>query len=166
MSATMNAINLIEIERETQRMSTNRDELVERMERATRVDGPVEPLPGLHLHRASAPTKLVRGVSTPGFCVIAQGSKEVFLGDDRYQYDPAHYLLATVQLPTTAQIIEASPDRPYLSLRLDLNLPLVGSIMVESGHLSPSRADVISIAVSPRYAGLQDTVVRFCILES
>jgi hypothetical protein len=29
--------------------------------------------------------------------VIAQGSKEVLLGDSRYRYDPAHYLLATVE---------------------------------------------------------------------
>ena len=73
-------------------------------------------------------------MSDPAFCVIAQGSKEVFLGDERYRYDPAHYLLVTVELPIVSQIIEASQERPYLSLRLELDPTLVGSVMVEAGH--------------------------------
>ena len=35
----------------------------------------------------------------PSLCVIAQGSKEVYVDDDRFRYDPAHYLLAAVALP-------------------------------------------------------------------
>ena len=93
--------------------------------------------------------------------MIAQGSKEVFLGDDRYQYDPAHYLLATAELPVVSQVIEASQERPYLSLRVKLDPTLVGSVMVEAGHLSPrSHADVRAIDVSPLDAGLLDAVVR------
>jgi hypothetical protein len=61
--------------------------------------------------------------------VIAQGSKEVLLGDYRYQYDPMHYLLATVELPIVGQILEASKERPYLSLRLDLDPTVVGSVI-------------------------------------
>ncbi len=95
------------------------------------------------------------------FCVIAQGSKEVFLGIERYQYDPAHYLLVTAELPVVSQIIEASWERPYLSLRLILAPTLVGSVMVEAGHVpSRSRADVSALAVSPLDAGLLDAVVR------
>lgn len=41
------------------------------------------------------------------------------------------------------QVLEASAERPYLSLRLDLDPALVGSVMVEAGHLSsPNRGDV------------------------
>ena len=93
--------------------------------------------------------------------MIAQGSKEVLLGDDRYRYDPAHYLLATAELPVASQIIEASQERPYLSLLLELDPALVGSVMVEAGHPAPrSHADVKAIDVSPLDAGLLDAVVR------
>jgi hypothetical protein len=34
------------------------------------------------------------------------------LGEERYRYDPSHYLLATVELPVVSQIAEASPERP------------------------------------------------------
>src|SRR5215211_7206626 len=78
-------------EREGRRAEANRAELVERMARAAREDGMVEPLRGLHIHRVSMPTEPVHGVSIPAFCVIAQGSKEIYLSEDYYRYDPAHY---------------------------------------------------------------------------
>jgi AraC-like DNA-binding protein len=155
------SINPHQVEREAYRAQANRGELVERITRAVREDGKVEPLQGLRLHRASSPTELVHGMSSLAFCVIAQGTKEVFLGDNRYQYDPAHYLLATAELPVVSQIIEASPEQPYLSLRLALEPTLVGSVMVEAGHFSPrSHADVRAINVSPLDVSLLDAVVR------
>ncbi len=158
---TMDSMNPQQVEREAHRAQANRGELVERIARAIREDGRVEPLKGLRLHRASSPTESVHGMSNLAFCVIAQGSKEVFLGDNRYQYDPAHYLLATAKLPVVSQIIEASQERPYLSLRLELDPTLVGSVMVEAGHFSPrSHADVRAINVSPLDASLLDAVVR------
>jgi len=146
---------------DAQREQANRAEVVERIVRALREDGRIEPLPGMHLHRASSPTELAHGVSDPAFCVIAQGSKEVFLGDDRYQYDPMHYLLATAELPIVSHVIEASPERPYLSLAVKLEPTLVSAVMVEAGHLAPRNyAHVRAIDVSALNAGLLDAVVR------
>jgi AraC-like DNA-binding protein len=159
--STMDTTNPQPAEREAHRAQTNRGELVERIARAARKDGRVEPFKGLRFHRASAPTELVHGVSNPAFCVIAQGSKEVFMGDDRYQYDPMHYLLATAELPIVSHVIEASQARPYLSLSVKLDPTLVGSVMVEAGHIAPrSHADVRAINVSPLDARLLDVVVR------
>lgn len=75
-------------EQEARRAQASRDELVELIERAVREDGTVEPLQGLHLHRSSLPREPLHSVYDPVFCVVAQGSKEVFLGSERYQYDP------------------------------------------------------------------------------
>jgi AraC-like DNA-binding protein len=157
---TMDTMSPKPLEREADREQANRDELVERITRAVHEDGRVEPLKGLHLNRFSSLMKL-HTVSNPCFCVIAQGSKEVFLGNERYQYDPAHYLLFTAELPVMSQVIEASPAQPYLSFRLDLDPTLVGSVMVETGHPSPqNRADVRAISVSSLDANLLDAVVR------
>jgi len=116
------------------RMHASRDELVERIARAVRDDGTVEPLPGLRFRRASAPTELGHGVSFPSLCVTAQGSKEVLLGDRRYRYDPSHYLIASATLPITSRIADASPEKPYFNLVLRLDPALVGSVMVEAGY--------------------------------
>ncbi len=146
---------------DARREEANRAELVERIAHAIREDGRVEPLKGLRLNRASAPTELAHGVSDPAFCVIAQGSKEVFLGEERFQYDPMHYLLATAELPVVSHVIEASRERPYLSFVMNLDPTLVSAVMVEAGHLAPrSYANVRAIDVSPLNAGLLDAVVR------
>jgi hypothetical protein len=148
-------------EREALRMQANREELVERIGRAMRQDGAAQPLPGLRLARLSSPRGLIYGVMEPSLCVIAQGSKEVLLGDSRYRYDPFHYLLATLGLPNVSQVLEASRERPYLNLRLELAPTLVGEVMIEAGHASPrDHAEVRAIAVSPLDVHLLDAVVR------
>ena len=137
------------------------EELVERISRAVPMDGTAEPLKGLRLHRASAPREPLHSVYDPVFCVIAQGSKEVFLGHERYLYDPAHYLLVTAELPLIAHVLEASKVRPYLSLVLQLDPALVGSVLAETGyHTRPTSADVRAITVTELDAGLLDAVVR------
>ena len=141
-------------------MDAQHEELVERIARAIPADGTVEPLPGLHLNRVSSPTAPLHSVTLPSFCVIAQGSKEILLGESRYQYDPAHYLIATIELPAVSRIVEASPEQPYLSLRLDLDPTLVGSVMVETGHAAPTGADARAIDVSPLEPSLLDAAVR------
>ncbi|MBE9227988.1 AraC family transcriptional regulator [Phormidium sp. LEGE 05292] len=147
--------------RETERAQANREELKERIAQAISHEGTIEPLPGLHFNRSCSPSECVHGVSVPALCAIAQGSKEVLLGNDRYQYDPMHYLLATVELPIVSQILAASKAQPYLSLRLDLDPTLVGSVMVEAGYPSVQKsADVKAIDVSPLDADLLDAVVR------
>jgi AraC-like DNA-binding protein len=153
-----------EAQREAERVRANREELVERIARAVPEDGTVQPLEGLYLSRVSLPRQPLHGVLEPSLCVIAQGSKEVLLGDSRYRYDSAHYLLASVELPTISRVLEATRERPYLSLRLELPPTLVGSAMVEAGHSRrsspPRHADVRAMDVSPLDEDLLDAVVR------
>ena len=157
----MNVMFHQQAERVAELMQAHREELVERIEQAVREDGTVQTLQGLYLSRSSLPLKPLHSVLKPSVCVIAQGSKEVLLGDSRYRYDPSHYLLATVELPRVSQVLEASKERPYLSLRLDLDPTLVSSVMVEAGHASSrDHADVRAIAVSPLDGNLLDAFVR------
>lgn len=141
------------------RMQAHVEELAERISGTLSENGHREPLEGLHLHRASVTRKL-HGVSTPGFCLIAQGSKEIVLGGEHYRYDPANYLLVTSSLPIISRIIEASPERPYLSLRLGLDPTLVSSVMIESGHVSTNHTDVRAFDVGSLGLDLLDAVLR------
>jgi AraC-like DNA-binding protein len=138
----MNSMNEEQMAREARRTQDNRDELAERIAYAAREDGIIEPMKGLHLYRFSSMGEPIHGVTDSAFCVIAQGSKEVLLGEERFQYDPLHYLLTTLELPVVGQILEASKERPYLGLRLELDSSLVISVMVEAG-ISSLSSDVI-----------------------
>ncbi len=157
----MDVINHQQTEREAQRVQANREELVERIARAMRADGTAQPLQGLHLYRHSLPLEQVYSLVEPSLCVVAQGSKEFLLSDNRYRYDPLHYLLVTVDLPSIGQVLEASQEQPFLSLRLELAPTLVGEVLVEVGHSSPrDHAEVRAIDVSPVDRHLMDAVVR------
>jgi len=158
---TMDPISHHQTEQKTHRMQANRDELVEILARAFREDGELEPQKGLHLNRSSSPMEPLHSVYDPVFCVIAQGSKEVFLRNERYVYDPSHYLLVTAELPLVSHVLEASKKQPYLALRLELDPNLVGSVMVEAGDVAPkSHTDVKAIDVNSLDVGLLDAVVR------
>src|SRR6266699_2356505 len=157
----MDVMNHRQTTREAEWMLANRKELVERIAQVMRQDGTAQPLPGLHLYRHSLPLEQVYSVVEPSVCVVAQGSKEFLLGESRYRYDPFHYLLVTVDLPYIGQVLEASKEEPFLSLRLDLAPTLVGEVLVEGGYPSPrTHADVRAITVSPVDGSLLDAMVR------
>jgi hypothetical protein len=120
-------------QRASRRDIENRLELAELISAILPNDGIVEPVPDLRLTRASEPTDRVHSVAKPCFCVIAQGAKELYLGDSVYRYDSERYLLATIEVPLTGRVVEASKARPYLALRLDIDSMQVGSAMIEAG---------------------------------
>jgi len=95
-------------------------------------------VPGLGLFRRTEPTEPITGLYEPSICLVAQGAKRVKLGDDTYIYDANHYLLTSLHLPTMVQVIEASPEKPYLGLRLTFNMREVAQLMADS-QLPPPR---------------------------
>lgn len=94
-------------------------------------------VPGLSLFRREEPTEPISGMYEPSVCLVAQGAKRVLLGDDTYVYDKRHYLITSVHLPTIVQIIEASPNNPYLGLRFKFDLREVSQLMVDSNLPQP-----------------------------
>jgi len=156
----MNGANYLQ-EREKQRMESAREELAERIARALPEEDVLEVFPGVFLGRASQPTELAPSLFNPTLCLIAQGSKQVLLGEEVFRYDPGHYLIATVDLPVICQVVEATKERPYLSFRMDFDAPLVASVMLESGiEIKEDETNVRAMNVSPTSADLLDAVVR------
>lgn len=145
----------------TDRSEIERHELAQSILNALPRDGSVEVRPGLMLFRRSAPTPPVYGVSESSFCVIAQGAKHVMLGGNRFRYDPSHYLISTVGLPTVSQIDVASPEEPYLGLRLVLDPAVVTSTMIECGLVHRQEDSCVkAIDVSALDADLLNACVR------
>jgi AraC-like DNA-binding protein len=136
-------------------------ELIERILRAVPREGVREDLAGVRLRRSNAPSELGHGTSFPSFCVIAQGSKELRLGDRRYRYDAAHFLVSTAALPVASRVLDASPERPYAGVVVTLDPIVVGSVMVEAGRPAVrGRTELSAIDVSPLDDPLLDATLR------
>lgn len=146
--------------REAQRFQAARQELVERMSTSLTQDGIWEAESGLQFIRRSHPSERIHGCSQPSLCVMAQGSKEVYLGADTFRYDPAHYLITTMELPISSQVVEASPASPYLGLVMRLDPTLVASVIVESGQLPGGAQGVKALDVSPLDVDLLEALLR------
>jgi AraC-like DNA-binding protein len=118
-------------------------------------------LPRLGISRSSAPTEPLPGLCEPALCVVAQGSKQAMVGGQRYIYDANTYLVVSVDLPCVGNVIEATADRPYLGMKIELNLPVLAELMLErdvdprSGASTPP-----GLALSRATPPLLDACVR------
>lgn len=131
------------------------------MRRALPEDGAREALDGLFLARLTKPMESPLALFQPAFCLVAQGGKQVLVGEEVLRYDPGHYLLFTVDLPVVFRVEEASEEKPYFGLRLDLDSALVASVMMEAGaETRKGDASVKAIGVNLVDADLLDAVVR------
>ena len=154
-------MNKRETSRDAQRIKTNREELIERIGRTVSEDGAKEVFPGFFLARSSKPSESLNTVYQPAFCLVAQGRKRALLGEEVFRYDPGYYLLFTVDLPLIFQIEKATPDEPYLGLRLDLDPSLVAAVLLEANiRIKKGDASTKAMDVNSIDANLLDAVVR------
>ena len=115
----------------------------------------------LQLLRASAPAQRLPSVYEPGLCVVVQGRKQAMLAGEVFRYDPLHYLVISVTLPTVGQILEASPEKPYLCVRLNIDPREIGALMLEAGvSESPVAGVARGLRVSRVSDPLLDAVLR------
>ena len=86
-------------------------------------------VPCMTFHFSDAPTEFKSIMYEPCFCVILQGSKAVGFGSDLYQYDPYQYLLSSTRFPADIRIIEASKEKPYISLTIRFTLENIYEVL-------------------------------------
>lgn len=70
----------------------------------------------------------------------------------------------SVDLPLAARVVEASPERPYLCVRVGLDPAAVGELPADAPPLPPSRASALGLAVTPAKPLLLDAVGRLVAL--
>ncbi len=137
-------------------------ELTVRVGALTPIDGMHDTrIDGLAMMRASEPSQPLPSVYEPCLCVVVQGRKQAQLKDETYVYDPLNYLVVSVTLPVIAQIVEASTERPYLCLRINIDRKLIGELLLQSGPtLVKQRESDRGLYVAKTDIALLDAVVR------
>ncbi|RYE64328.1 MAG: AraC family transcriptional regulator, partial [Oxalobacteraceae bacterium] len=66
-------------------------------------------IPRLSLVRWSRGAVPVHMLQRPALCIVAQGAKQVLLGETVIAYGPSRYLVASLDLPITGSVTQASP---------------------------------------------------------
>lgn len=116
-------------------------------------------MPRVSLIRADAPSTPTPAVYEASLCIIAQGSKRVSIGEHSVVYDAAHYLLVSVDLPLVGHVLDASPERPYLCCKIDLDAAMLADLMASEGG-GVARTDLPVLGVYPDDPDLIDAACR------
>ena len=136
-------------------------ELVARVLRHTQSDGVhTTAIPGLDLIRASAPAQALPAVYEPGIVLVVQGRKQATLGHEVLNYDPLHVLVVSVTMLPRGQVVQASPERPYLCLRLTADPRELGALVLEMPAAAAAAPSGRGLNVARVSAPLLDAVLR------
>jgi AraC-like DNA-binding protein len=113
------------------------------------------------IRESAVPTALC-AVYEPTFCIILQGKKETLLGQETYYYGAAQYLVVTVDLPLSGNIVEATPDQPYLCFKLSLDATELWEIIdrIQYNLDDKRESSVRGLLVSDADAPLIDCATR------
>jgi len=141
-------------------------ELAQRIEQFTKYEGFTDTaIDAVQLIRADHPTTGTLTVYEPSVCIIAQGQKQAVLGNEILRYDPANYLVASVDVPVMGQVLDATPEKPYLCFRLALDPQQISDLLLAGGDGSGKSASIKApprrgLFVSQANAPLLDAVLR------
>jgi AraC-like DNA-binding protein len=118
-------------------------------------------VPGLTLYRHPAPTTPAPVTYEPSVAVVVQGRKQVELGPKVFLYDASRYLLTSLDLPVVSRVVEASPETPYLCLRLKLEMATVREILSREDFPLPlTSSDALAMSTAETTVELLDAFHR------
>ena len=123
-------------------------------------------VPALQVIRADRTGQRLPAVYEPGLVLVLQGRKQATLGQQLLRYDPLHCLLASVTMLPLAQITEATPDQPYLCLRLRLAPQELAALLLESGPALAAAAPPAAVLATGLAPGLQLAPVDGALLDA
>lgn len=93
----------------------------------------VTPVPGLRLLRTHANVAPRHMHYRPSLCVIAQGQKELLVGDRTIRYGDMQSMIVTVDVPILSQMFHTSDRKPYVGAVLELNSEIILEVATQLG---------------------------------
>jgi hypothetical protein len=90
------------------------------------------------------------------------GEKRVSLGEKTYAYNESHFLLTAVNLPTVAEVMQASAEQPFISLLLQLDLSLAREVMIDMKQYgNEAEYSDEGMSLGPADGPLLDALLRY-----
>ena len=91
----------------------------------------------MSLFRTTTPTQPLGGIARANLALVLSGAKRSSLGEQVFDYRAGQFLVVTVDLPLTSQIIEASPGHPFVALGMPLQPDIISGLLLESESAAP-----------------------------
>lgn len=91
------------------------------------------PIPDLLFFRRDEPTEPDFCLIEPSIVFVAQGTKQMLIGGEAYPYDTSKFLITSLDLPASSQVLAASPKEPCLGLVLKLDIRVLADLIAQGG---------------------------------
>lgn len=120
---------------------------------------------GLVAMTTDRPTGIIRSVYRTSLCAVLQGAKVSLLGASSYRYAAGQYLIASMDLPVTAQVVEASAEKPYAAFSLAIDPATIADLLIELAAF-PDEREAPAMVVGDLDEDLLDPLMRlFALLD-
>ena len=114
---------------------------------------------GLQIVRSDRTTLPMCNLYTPSLCLVVQGGKEAVVGGQLLAFGAGEYLVTSVDLPATGRITQASGERPFLCLVMDLDPVIIYGILQDLDP-APAAGKTSGVFVDRADPLLLDAVLR------
>ena len=119
---------------------TTLDNLAQAIGKLAQTDGDhTTAIPALTLHRRKTATEPLHCIYGLGLGIVAQGAKQVTLGENVIEYGAGQSLLTTIDLPVLARVTQANIREPYLGLMLTLDVRSITQFAADMDLSQPAR---------------------------
>ncbi|MFB9136988.1 AraC family transcriptional regulator N-terminal domain-containing protein [Vibrio olivae] len=118
-------------------------------------------LKALSFFRASRPTRCDANIYKPSFILTLQGVKSLSLQGENQEFVAGQCLVASVDMPITSNIVDASEQKPYLCLVFELDMDVLVSVM-PTIQVNPQTeaADMPAVTINSPTDELMDVMRR------
>lgn len=131
-------------------MDKTRSTVIEQMQDLLPVEGVfASEMKGIELVRSNQVTERRGLIYQPVFYIVIQGSKQSYLGGESYYYDPFNFLALSVPLPMEGHVVEATPELPYLALKIHIKPEYVREVMVRIPPVERTASIDRGVCISP-----------------
>ena len=115
---------------------------------------------GITLVRSNGITGRQAIVYQPVLYIVLQGQKRSYLGQERYQHDPLHFLALSVPLPMEGHVTVASANEPYLALKIAIDENMVREVMGEPSQPPDPLTSQRGVCICPMSAEMNQVILR------
>ncbi|WGE34977.1 AraC family transcriptional regulator [Actinobacillus genomosp. 1] len=87
------------------------------------------PIDGFVIQHADRPTPVANTILEPRICIVLQGERKICVGDQCTLFSNKYFMFCPVNVPLSVEVVEASPEKPYLMMTMKIDLKMVTSIV-------------------------------------
>jgi len=124
------------------------------------------PIKGVSVAMRTKPTFNQHCMYRPMAILVLQGKKEAILGSEKLVYNENEIVIASVDIPTVSSIVEASEEKPFITIVLDLDSKIIGQLLGE-GIVAPNGFSRRSMGIAQASEELLDAFYRLiCLIDN